>query len=40
MVDHRIKAARFLATRNLDAFDLLTIPFPNKPLVIALNALL
>ena len=38
VVDHRIKAARFLAAKNLDASDLLAIPSPNKPLVIALNA--
>jgi DNA replication protein DnaC len=36
MVDRRIKAARFPATKSLDTFDFLAIPSLNKPLVLEL----
>ena len=36
MVDRRIKAARFPATKSLDTFDFLSIPSLNKALVLEL----
>ena len=36
MVDRRIKAARFPATKSLDTFDFLAIPSVNKHLVMQL----
>ncbi len=36
MVERRIKAARFPATKSLDTFDFLSIPSVNKPLVMQL----
>ena len=36
MVQRRIRAARFPATKSLDTFDFLTIPSVNKPLVMQL----
>ena len=37
MVDRRIKAARFPATKSLDTFDFLAMPSVNKHLVIGVN---
>ena len=36
MVERRIRAARFPATKSLDTFDFLAIPSVNKPLVMQL----
>ena len=36
MVQHRISAARFPATKSLGTFDFLTIPSVNEPLVMQL----
>ena len=36
LIDRRIKSARFSVTKSLDAFDFLTIPSVNKPLVMDL----